>query len=94
MVASDRLKKVADSLSSNPISASVLPDTMSSRVQVPDRLPWDPSCTRFPSRKELPTLTGAPEGAAWVWGREHVHFWVFHPPTSASASIICFWSAV
>ncbi|KAH1487666.1 hypothetical protein KXX42_003076 [Aspergillus fumigatus] len=70
MVASDRLKKVADSLSSNPISASVLPDTMSSRVQVPDRLPWDPSCTRFPSRKELPTLTGAPEGAAWVWGED------------------------
>jgi hypothetical protein len=70
MVASERLKKVVDTLSSNPISTSILPDTMSSRVQVPDQLPWDPTCTRFPSRKELPKLTGAPEGAAWVWGED------------------------
>lgn len=32
--------------------------------------PWDPDCTIFPSRKELPNVPGAPEGAAWVWGEE------------------------
>lgn len=31
-------------------------------------IPWDPNCTRFPTRKELPKIAGAPEGAAWVWG--------------------------
>ncbi|KAK1140775.1 hypothetical protein N8T08_009881 [Aspergillus melleus] len=39
-------------------------------VQAPDSLPWDPNCTRFPSRKELPKLPGAPEDAAWVWGKD------------------------
>ncbi|OQD61271.1 hypothetical protein PENPOL_c017G07427 [Penicillium polonicum] len=24
----------------------------------------------FPSRKDLPKLAGAPEGAAWVWGKD------------------------
>lgn len=41
---------------------------MSGRSQVPHQLPWDPSCHRFPSLKELPSLPNAPEGAAWVWG--------------------------
>ncbi|KAL9081405.1 MAG: hypothetical protein Q9157_000124 [Trypethelium eluteriae] len=31
-------------------------------------LPWDPDSTRFPNRKELPQIPGAPDGAAWVWG--------------------------
>ncbi|KAK5014618.1 hypothetical protein LTR60_003269 [Cryomyces antarcticus] len=31
-------------------------------------LPWDPDCTKFPSRKELPSIPGAPEEAAWCWG--------------------------
>ncbi|KAI9689503.1 MAG: hypothetical protein M1822_010154 [Bathelium mastoideum] len=31
-------------------------------------IPWDPDCTRFPSRKEMPKIAGAPDGAAWVWG--------------------------
>ncbi|PYH88961.1 hypothetical protein BO71DRAFT_122880 [Aspergillus ellipticus CBS 707.79] len=43
---------------------------MSSTTQVPDQLPWDPNSTRFPSRKELPKIPGAPEGAAWVWGKD------------------------
>ncbi|PYI08690.1 hypothetical protein BO78DRAFT_339114 [Aspergillus sclerotiicarbonarius CBS 121057] len=38
--------------------------------QVPDQLPWDPNCTRFPSRKELPKIPDAPEDAAWVWGKD------------------------
>lgn len=31
-------------------------------------IPWDPDCTKFPTRKELPKIPGAPEDAAWVWG--------------------------
>ncbi|KAG9680758.1 hypothetical protein KCU85_g5413, partial [Aureobasidium melanogenum] len=31
-------------------------------------MPFDPDSTIFPTRKELPTIPGAPEGAAWVWG--------------------------
>ena len=30
--------------------------------------PFDPDSTRFPTRKELPDIPGAPPGAAWVWG--------------------------
>ncbi|KAL5361804.1 hypothetical protein BJX96DRAFT_166164 [Aspergillus floccosus] len=39
-------------------------------VQQPDQIPWDPNCDRFPSRAELPKIPGAPEGAAWVWGKD------------------------
>ncbi|KAJ4289854.1 hypothetical protein N0V90_011186 [Kalmusia sp. IMI 367209] len=31
-------------------------------------IPWDPNCTKFPTRKELPKILGAPEEAAWAWG--------------------------
>jgi hypothetical protein len=31
-------------------------------------IPWDPDCTKFPTRKELPQIPGAPPEAAWVWG--------------------------
>lgn len=31
-------------------------------------IPWDPDCTIFPTRKELPVIPGAPAEAAWVWG--------------------------
>ncbi|RAL11137.1 uncharacterized protein BO97DRAFT_444077 [Aspergillus homomorphus CBS 101889] len=40
------------------------------RVQAPDQLPWDPTCTRFPTRKELPKIPGAPKDAAWAWGKD------------------------
>lgn len=43
---------------------------MSNSTQAPDQLPWDPNCTRFPLLKELPRLPNAPEGAAWVWGKD------------------------
>ncbi|OOG00850.1 hypothetical protein ASPCADRAFT_159203 [Aspergillus carbonarius ITEM 5010] len=39
-------------------------------AQVPDQLPWDPNNTQFPSRRELPRIPGAPEDAAWVWGKD------------------------
>ncbi|PWY77427.1 hypothetical protein BO70DRAFT_372176 [Aspergillus heteromorphus CBS 117.55] len=44
--------------------------TPTSNVQAPDQLPWDPNCERFPSRKELPEIPGAPKDAAWVWGKD------------------------
>lgn len=31
-------------------------------------IPWDPDSTKFPTRKELPEIPGAPKEAAWVWG--------------------------
>jgi hypothetical protein len=31
-------------------------------------LPFDPSSSSFPSRKDLPKIPRAPDGAAWVWG--------------------------
>jgi hypothetical protein len=40
-----------------------------SSTQVADHLPWNPNNAKFPSRKDLPKLSGAPEGAAWVWGK-------------------------
>lgn len=33
-------------------------------------IPFDPDSTKFPTRRELPAIPGAPEGAAWVWGDE------------------------
>jgi len=33
-------------------------------------IPWDPNSTKFPTRKELPKIPGAPDDAAWVWGKE------------------------
>jgi hypothetical protein len=70
---SARLSSISDHLdnkrsreeSSGPQAKSV---KMSPKSQVPDQLPWDPSCDRFPLFKELPKLPDAPEGAAWVWG--------------------------
>ncbi|KAK2775710.1 hypothetical protein FQN52_003964 [Onygenales sp. PD_12] len=36
----------------------------------PNELPWDPDNTKLPLRKDLPKIPGAPEGAAWVWGKD------------------------
>ncbi|KAL8995208.1 MAG: hypothetical protein Q9169_004996 [Polycauliona sp. 2 TL-2023] len=33
-------------------------------------IPFDPNCTKFPSRKDVPKRADAPEGAAWVWGED------------------------
>ncbi|KAF7557949.1 hypothetical protein G7Z17_g264 [Cylindrodendrum hubeiense] len=38
--------------------------------QTPNQIPWDPQSTVFPTRTELPTIPGAPEQAAWVWGED------------------------
>ena len=44
------------------------------KKQTASELPWDPNATKFPSRKELPVIPGAPEGAAWVWGKDDYVF--------------------
>jgi len=31
---------------------------------------FDPDATTFPLRKDLPRIPGAPEGAAWLWGKD------------------------
>ncbi|KAG8625910.1 hypothetical protein KVT40_006311 [Elsinoe batatas] len=31
---------------------------------------WNPDDTSFPSRKDLPSISGAPKDAAWFWGSE------------------------
>lgn len=33
-------------------------------------LPFDPDCTKFPSRKDVPRRADAPRDAAWVWGED------------------------
>ena len=46
--AQSRLAKVADILTFNKTATT---------------LPWDPDSTKFPTRKELPDVVGAPPGA-------------------------------
>lgn len=43
---------------------------MESGWKSPSELPWDPNNTKFPTRKNLPDIPGAPKGAAWVWGKD------------------------
>ncbi|CAF9926608.1 MAG: hypothetical protein HETSPECPRED_006368 [Heterodermia speciosa] len=40
----------------------------SNRIEM--TLPFDPDSTVFPSRKDVPRRDDAPEGAAWVWGKD------------------------
>jgi hypothetical protein len=35
-----------------------------------EAIPWNPDRTEFPTRHNLPSIPGAPPGAAWVWGPE------------------------
>ena len=39
-------------------------------------LPFDPDSTSFPSRKDVPGGEDAPEGAAWVWGKDDNVSWI------------------
>lgn len=57
--ANTRLTQVTDFLSMNKTATTI---------------PFDPNCTIFPTRQELPDIPGAPPGAAWVWGSDdYVH---------------------
>jgi hypothetical protein len=33
-----------------------------------NKFPWNPDRKSFPKRSDLPSIPGAPSGAAWVWG--------------------------
>jgi hypothetical protein len=50
---SNRLTKIKDALTMNKTATTI---------------PFDPDSTIFPTRKNLPTIPGAPPEAAWVWG--------------------------
>jgi hypothetical protein len=52
-IAGQRLTQIKDFLTMNKTATTI---------------PWDPDCTKFPTRKELPQISGAPPEAAWVWG--------------------------
>ncbi|KAL4915118.1 hypothetical protein BDW62DRAFT_189289 [Aspergillus aurantiobrunneus] len=58
MSPTDRLNKVVDALTGRGV------------VQNPNELPWNPDASRFPSRRELPKIEGAPNDAAWIWGKD------------------------
>ncbi|KIW30273.1 uncharacterized protein PV07_06028 [Cladophialophora immunda] len=38
--------------------------------KVATTIPFDPESTSFPTRKNLPKIVGAPDEAAWVWGKD------------------------
>ena len=39
-------------------------------TQVANEVPYNPDAKSFPSRKDVPRREDAPEGAAWVWGKD------------------------
>jgi hypothetical protein len=69
--ANNRLTKISDFLTGNKTATTI---------------PWDPDCTKFPRRKDVPRRDDAPMGAyvygeiikkkmltcrsAWVWGKD------------------------
>jgi len=50
-----RLSKISDSFNFSNMSTTI---------------PFNPDSTEFPPRKQVPVVEGAPEGAAWVWGKD------------------------
>lgn len=44
-------------------------DMIVGKTQDPNSIPWDPDCTSFPLRKDLPRFPDQPDDAAWVWGK-------------------------
>ncbi|TVY82578.1 hypothetical protein LSUE1_G002066 [Lachnellula suecica] len=53
--ANSRLTQITDFLTGNRTASTI---------------PWSPDCTKFPNRKDVPRREDAPEGAAWVWGKD------------------------
>ncbi|KAH8731610.1 hypothetical protein GQ44DRAFT_736039 [Phaeosphaeriaceae sp. PMI808] len=51
------------------------------------QIPFNPDSTKFPTRKELPEIPGAPPEAAWVWGKnDHIGRLNLLTPTRVSAA--------
>ena len=61
---------MSDLLSSARRRLSQTANFIMGKTQDPNSIPWNPDNTSFPSRKDLPRIPGAPEGCAWVWGKE------------------------
>lgn len=53
--AQSRLNQVKDILTMNKTATTI---------------PFDPNCSKFPNRKDVPRRADAPPGAAWVWGED------------------------
>lgn len=53
--AKSRLTKISDFLTGSHTATAI---------------PWDPNCTKFPNRNDVPRREDAPAGAAWVWGQD------------------------
>ncbi|KAE8442254.1 hypothetical protein EG329_003514 [Mollisiaceae sp. DMI_Dod_QoI] len=53
--ANSRLTKLSDFLTGSKTATAI---------------PWDPDCTKFPTRSEVPRREDAPAGACWVWGQD------------------------
>lgn len=64
MSSNPNLSKAGSRLAQN---ASHLGDAS---ANTPLTIPFDPDREDFPARHNLPTIEGAPEGAAWVWGKD------------------------
>ena len=83
---STRLSAISSHIDNKPPSNN---PKMSSSVQIPNQLPWNPNNTQFPSIKDLPKLPGAPEGAAWVWGKDdEVGYYYYSRLLSVSLQLI------
>jgi hypothetical protein len=66
----DSIVHIAHANMSSPASRlSKITDTLVSSGKN-DAIPWNPDRTDFPARRNLPSIPGAPPGAAWVWGPE------------------------
>jgi kynurenine formamidase len=59
---------MADSFSQAGRRLTQIRDTLLGKTAT--TIPFDPDATSFPTRKNLPKIVGAPDEAAWVWGKE------------------------
>jgi hypothetical protein len=59
---------MSDALSSAGKRLSQIKDTILGKTAT--TIPFDPDSTSFPTRKNLPRIVGAPDEAAWVWGKD------------------------
>jgi kynurenine formamidase len=59
---------MSDTLSQAGRRLSQLRDSLLGKTAT--TIPFDPDSTSFPTRKNLPKVVGAPDEAAWVWGKD------------------------
>lgn len=59
---------MADALSHAGRRLSQIKDSILGKTAT--TIPFDPDSVSFPTRKNLPKIVGAPDEAAWVWGKD------------------------